>query len=268
MAGDWIKWSVGLESKREIVRLAGVLGVSREVAVCRCMKFWEWCDQNIGTDAISNSGSAFVELSPHDGDNMAFVDDLVGTPKFAETMALVGWIRFRNGRLELPNFGRHNGETAKTRARNAKNQKIKRVKMSPRRGDKTVTRGEKRRVTKDPPSPPFESERFRQAWTNWEDHRRQKKKPLTPTTIVEQFKYLASLGESEAIKTLEFSTRQGWEGLYPPKDGSGGRASAPEIDADAEFRRKETIRFRKEQLEREAQIAKERAEANNDPPAF
>ena len=164
MAGDWIKWSKGLPEKPEVVRLAGLIGVPREVVVCRLMKFWEWCDDNIASDSISESGSAFVTLSPSAGDNAAFVDALVGTPKFSDSLALVGWIKFRDGRVELPNFGRHNGETAKTRARNALNQKRKRgsagrvadpppeelvtevsPQMSPRRGDKTVTRGQERR---------------------------------------------------------------------------------------------------------------------------
>lgn len=155
MAGDWIKWVKGLPRKPEVVRLAGMLSLSRAEVVSRLMTFWEWCDDNIPDDAIRENGSAFVELSPHDGDNMAFVDDLVCTSQFANSLALVKWIHFRDGRIELPNFGRHNGETAKTRARNARNQKKKRDKspddssksvtttqtvMSPPRGDKSVTR--------------------------------------------------------------------------------------------------------------------------------
>ncbi len=170
MAGDWIKWEHGLVDKPEVIRLAAILGLAREVIVCRLMKFWEWCDLNIPDAAISETGSAFVILSPRDGDNVAFLDALVWTPGFADALAAVDWIRFRDGRIELPNFGRHNGETAKTRARNAKNQKKKRTKsgsekppnprpslatpvteMSPSGGDKTVTRGEERREKEEAP---------------------------------------------------------------------------------------------------------------------
>ncbi len=162
MAGDWIKWAKGLPDKPEVIRLAGMLALTREVIVCRLMRFWEWCDDNIGEDAICENGSAFVDLSPRAGDNVAFIDALVWTPGFADSMASVNWLRCRDGRIELPNFGRHNGETAKTRARNAKNQKRKRQptddadkppkaakpppvtnespQMSPRAGDIPVTR--------------------------------------------------------------------------------------------------------------------------------
>lgn len=171
MAGDWIKWEHGLIDKPEVIRMSATLSLGREIVVCRLMKFWEWCDANIPDNAIQESGSAFVSLSPRDGDNVAFIDALVGTPKFADSLAAVDWIRFRDGRIELPNFGRHNGETAKTRARNAKNQKKKRSKpemetppktkphktpshrtvteKSPGGGDKTVTRGEESREEKE-----------------------------------------------------------------------------------------------------------------------
>lgn len=167
MAGDWIKWEHGLIDKPEVIRISAALKLAREIVVCRLMKFWEWCDANIPDNAIQETGSAFVSLSPRDGDNVAFIDALVGTPNFADSLTAVDWIRFRDGRIELPNFGRHNGETAKTRARNAKNQKKKRLKpevetppktkpqkttshrdvtgMSPPDGDKKVTREEERR---------------------------------------------------------------------------------------------------------------------------
>ena len=167
MAGDWVKWVKGLENKPEVVRMSGQLGRSRLEVATMCMVLWGWADDNIPEESIAESGSAFVTLSPSDGDNMAFIDAVVGTPRFADSMSRVGWLRFRDERVEFPNFGRHNGETAKTRARNAKNQKKKRcnpkdkktpdaggsghpepndvTEMSPAHGDKTVTREEKRR---------------------------------------------------------------------------------------------------------------------------
>jgi hypothetical protein len=147
MAGDWIKWTVGLCRKPEVARIAADLSMSRDSVVCRLMELWEWCDATIPDSSIRPDGTAFVKMSPDAGDNMSFVDDLLRSPGFANSLAAVDWIRFRNGHIEIPNFGRHNGETAKTRARNAKNQGKKRAKtetrvteMSPDRGDKKVTR--------------------------------------------------------------------------------------------------------------------------------
>lgn len=158
MAGDWIKYVKGLEQKPEVVQIAGVLSIPREFVVCRLMKLWSWTDDNIPEENISSTDdSAFVKMSPKNDDNMAFVDALVGTPGFAAAMASACWIRFRHGRIELPNFGRNNGETAKTRARNAKNQKRMRQRQeqkSPGDGDIPNTREEKRREDTDSVSPP------------------------------------------------------------------------------------------------------------------
>jgi hypothetical protein len=151
MAGDWIKWTVGLVEKLEVARMASDLKTSREVVACRLMRFWEWADANISDADVRPDGSAFVKMSPERGDNSATIDAIVGALGFADSLSSVSWLRFRDGGIELPNFGRHNGETAKTRARNAKNQGKKRGKkkdvteMSPERGDKKVTRVEKSR---------------------------------------------------------------------------------------------------------------------------
>jgi len=159
MAGDWIKWVKGLTKKPEIVLMASTLKKSRREVAAMCMEFWEWCDENISEDTFTPNGSAFVKLSPLDDDNLAFIDALVGTAKFADSLTAVDWLRCRDGRIELPGFALHNGQTAKTRARNAKNQKSKRQsdepesppkktarrsKMSPPRDDKNNTRERER----------------------------------------------------------------------------------------------------------------------------
>lgn len=256
MPGDWIKVEKDTPEKAEIGALCSTLGIIPDVAFMKCFKVWRWADSNTVNGHVRS-----VTLS--------FLDEVAGLPGFSQALVNIGWLYVRSDSLEFPNFDRHMGQSAKRRAVAAnrkRNERSRKASRSCHAGG--VTKRRERDKKKTPLNPPFESERFRQAWTDWESHRKQKGTKLTDNTIAQQFKYLASLGESEAIKTLEFSIRQGWTGLWPPKDGSGGRANAPEIDADAEFRRKETIRFRKEQLEREAQIAKERAEANNDPPAF
>lgn len=169
MAGDWIKWTKGLPDKPEVLRMSGALKLSRAEIVVRLMRFWEWCDENIGSESIAENGCAVMQMSPHDGDNCAFIDSLVWTPGFSESLKSVGWLNCSEGRIGLPNFGRHNGKTAKTRARNSKTQKQKRegegepnkpksspnhestvTEMSPRDGDKKVTREEERRDLENP----------------------------------------------------------------------------------------------------------------------
>jgi DNA-binding MarR family transcriptional regulator len=61
---------------------------------------------------------------------------------------------------------------------------------------------------------PFSSNEFREAWSDWQQHRREIKKPLTSTSVRYQLKDLAALGEAEAIAKLTRSITSGWQGMY------------------------------------------------------
>lgn len=169
MTGEWVKWEKGLARKPKVIKMAGALGIDRFSVASRLMLVWEWADENILKGDITPEGSAFVTLSSSDDDNRAFIDAIAEAKGFADSMASIGWIYFRNGRIEFPKFNTHNGETGKTRARNAKNQNGKRKrdsnasrldepqqyvtdpqsKMSPPRGDILVTRERERVDTKN-----------------------------------------------------------------------------------------------------------------------
>lgn len=167
MAGDWIKWVKGLPDKPEVVHLASVLTVTQETAACKLMRFWEWCDEQVPSEAVRADGSAVIAVSPSRGDTVAFLDRLVTLPGFAEALVGVRWLALEGGAVVVPNYDRHNGATAKTRSRNSRNQRHKRslasggpghgatdrvTGVSPAGGDETVTREEKRRV--NTPLPP------------------------------------------------------------------------------------------------------------------
>ena len=61
---------------------------------------------------------------------------------------------------------------------------------------------------------PFESEEFRDAWQSWETYRKEKKKPLTQSTIKLQLKKIEGIGEARAIEMITNSILKSYEGLY------------------------------------------------------
>ena len=88
---------------------------------------------------------------------------------------------------------------------------------------------------------PFPSDSFSIAWNNFVEHRREIKKPITARASTMLLKKLSEMSkdESEAIKILEQSIMNGWQGIFPPKEnyegnrnntkrGAGG--SAPTIN--------------------------------------
>ena len=138
MAGDWIKWGKGLAKKPEVVAMASQLGIDRHHVAGLLMELWEWGDDNIESKGLGQDEWATVRMSPNDGDNSTFLDALVGFCGFADAMAEVGWLTVRSSRIAFPNYARHNGDSAKSRARNCRNQKRKRegvTEVSPANGD-------------------------------------------------------------------------------------------------------------------------------------
>jgi hypothetical protein len=63
---------------------------------------------------------------------------------------------------------------------------------------------------------PFSSPDFLMFWSNWEQHRIEIKKKLTPTTKKQQLAKLAEMGEARAIAALKHSLEKGWTGVYEP----------------------------------------------------
>ncbi len=67
----------------------------------------------------------------------------------------------------------------------------------------------------------LDTEDFRAAWVEWEQHRKEIRHPLKPTTIQAQLRKLAKWGPERAVASIRRSIEQGWQGFFEPKDGNG-----------------------------------------------
>ncbi len=103
MAGDWIKIEHTLPDKPEVDQMAAALSIDHDAVVGKLIRVWIWADQN------TLDGNAV-------GVTSAFLDRISFCPGFANAMRKAGWLNGIDGALEFPNFDRHNGQTAKTRA--------------------------------------------------------------------------------------------------------------------------------------------------------
>ena len=63
---------------------------------------------------------------------------------------------------------------------------------------------------------PYDSPDFKLFWSNWQQHRIEKKAKLTPTATKQQLERLAEMGEERAIAALKHSMANGWQGIYEP----------------------------------------------------
>lgn len=141
VAGDWIKMRVDLADDPAVIAMACGLGMDEYGVVGRLHKIWSWADKHC------TSGHAKSVT-------FVWIDRYVGHEGFAQSMEREGWLSESGNGIEFPNFDRHNGKSAKTRAEAVDRKRLERLSqfvpemsrdMSQEICDKTVTREEKRR---------------------------------------------------------------------------------------------------------------------------
>lgn len=151
MAGDWLKFEKVTLDKPEVFEMAGILGIDPDAVVGKLLRVWNWFDDH------SETGHAPVTLE-------SFLDRAAGVSGFVEAMIRVGWMKKVEESLILPNFDRHNGKPAKTRALAANRKRNQRANGHAERHAPSVTesateaRPEKRREEIIPPLFPPQGE--------------------------------------------------------------------------------------------------------------
>jgi hypothetical protein len=114
MAGSWIKFRHDLIDAPEIRRLAKSCGVTRDDVYGKLFRLWSWFDRH------SHNGRVADETGE-------LVDEIVGHSGFAAALVSVGWLAEDQDGIVIPNWDRHNSETAKERALDAARKALSRM---------------------------------------------------------------------------------------------------------------------------------------------
>ena len=64
---------------------------------------------------------------------------------------------------------------------------------------------------------------FQKAWEEWIAYRKERRQPLTASTVRKQFAELAAWGPTKAVTAIERSIRNGWQGLFDPEEKKNGQ---------------------------------------------
>ena len=107
MAGEWLKFEKSTFDKPEVLAIAAAVEQDPDYVIGKLLRMWAWFDTH------TTNGNA-------SGVTCALLDSILRVTGFAENVAKVGWLIVSETGLELPNFDRHCGETAKQRALTAK----------------------------------------------------------------------------------------------------------------------------------------------------
>ncbi len=102
----WLKIETETPDKPEMWAIAEMLSIDVDAVFGKAFRVWCWFDQH------TEDGNAR-------GVTFSLFDRLVGLTGFAASMEKVGWLIKTEEGISLPNFDRHNGQTAKNRANTA-----------------------------------------------------------------------------------------------------------------------------------------------------
>jgi hypothetical protein len=106
LAGDWIKIETSTPDKPEVDTLAAMLQSDPNLVLGALVRLWCWADQQ------TVDGNALVTT-------MCALDRHAGMSGLAQAMTneRIGWlIDNGDGTFSIPNYERHNGQSAKSRA--------------------------------------------------------------------------------------------------------------------------------------------------------
>jgi len=178
----WIKLETHTFDKVEVFSMAQELGIDPDSVVGKCCRVWAWFDANT-TNGITKSVTT------------ALLDRYCGVTGFSQAMVNVGWMVIEDGDLFLPNYDRHNSQTAKDRALNAKRvAKSKKKALDNAEGNgvgngngngkslpKSLDREEKRREDSNTVSTPIGVSIS--VWQDFQKLRKTLKAPITETAM-------------------------------------------------------------------------------------
>jgi len=164
LAGDWIKIEHSMPDKPEVVLLADILRIDQDAVAGKLLRVWIWSDQqSVSGDDLTGTES--------------FIDRLTNCPGFAAGLLKVGWLNSRNGRYSVPNFDRHNGQTAKSRV-------LSRDRMKRSRYDANVTEMQQKLV------------RDREEIEKSKEEKKEASARFVPPTVEQVREYCQSRGNS------------------------------------------------------------------------
>jgi hypothetical protein len=211
MAGSWIKFDTSTSDKPEVWAIAESLGIDPDAVVGKLLRVWAWFD-----DQTEKGNAPIVTRS--------LLDRKVGVTGFVTAMIEAGWMVESDGVLSLPNFDRHNGQTAKNRILTAKRvsaHKKGNAEGNAKGNAPIVTRAlpkeEKRREEKNSPPPPapkrdsaFVPPELAEAWDRWQEFTLATQGRAIPDIQAEAILMdLSRRGTDKAIRDIEFSIVKG-----------------------------------------------------------
>jgi hypothetical protein len=227
MAGNWIKFDTSTSDKPEVWAIAESLGIDPDAVVGKLLRVWAWFDDQ------TEKGNAPIVTR-------ALLDRKVGVTGFVTAMVQAGWMVETDGLLTLPNFDRHNGQTAKNRVLTAKRvatHKKGNADGNAKGNAAIVTRAlpkeEKRREEKNThtltpkPEPIQPEDELTPHWNRWCEYCLAIGKPVNQIQADAILMDLGRRGTAKAIRDIDFSIRKSAKSILDSDNDFEKQATKP-----------------------------------------
>jgi len=220
MSGEWIAMRHDLWECPQVVRILSAMcpqdvrSVSARVRIIGAL-YRTWClIDRFAEDGILHGYTAEA------------LDAEVGIDGWSDHLQCVGWLVVESQHLVVPEFESHFGCSAKRRIQDAKRKRLSRQSCP----QSVRTTADKKRTTeqnireqnkkeKTPLPPSVDTDEFRAAWNDWQAHRREIKKALTPTQAEKQLAQFAEWGVRRSVAAIKHTITMGWQGIREPENG-------------------------------------------------
>jgi hypothetical protein len=227
MAGNWIKFDTSTSDKPEVWAIAESLGIDPDAVVGKLLRVWAWFDDQ------TEKGNAPIVTR-------ALLDRKVGVTGFVTAMVSAGWMVETDGLLTLPNFDRHNGQTAKNRVLTAKRvatHKKGNAEGNAKGNATIVTRAlpkeEKNREEKNThthtaePEPIQPEDELAPHWRRWCEYCLAIGKPVNEIQADAILMDLGRRGTAKAIRDIDFSIRKSAKSILDSDNDFEKQATKP-----------------------------------------
>ena len=136
---NWIKVRSNLRTSPKVVIVASQLSVTPITALGAICTAWMLADEHANEHGLLKD----IDLNA--------LDAMIGIGGLGDAMAKVGWVKETSKGVQFVNYEKHNGSTAKSRAREQQRKQVSRScpKKTGQKPDKTRTREEKNRERED-----------------------------------------------------------------------------------------------------------------------
>lgn len=221
MAGDWIKIEIATLDKPEVLGMARALGVPKATVLGALVELFAWYNTH-----LENGNAHGVTVDMIDG-ILRNGGVTACNATLSDALKKVGWLIDIDGALSIPNFERHNGKTAKSRALTA----MRVSNFRKRRCNDLVTSREEKSIgitsntnTRAKPAPVVTPDWIPEdAWIGYREMRVKTKKAMTSHAEKLAYKKLEELkaAGNDPQLVLEQSILNGWAGLYEIRRAPG-----------------------------------------------